>query len=362
MKLRYIISFFFICLNLINIQSNYVIALSNNPQKKEEKSNLINEDYYILGHGDVLRLNIFGAPELSGEIKIINDGTVSIPIAGNIKISGLTLDQATLKIKKLLSKELLQSDLQILLLKTRPVKVAIIGEVARPGIYSLTDKEVSQIENASKVSISGLPTVVDAIQKAGGLSKKADLTNIELYRKLSGENGKYKKANLNFLQLIKSGDFNQNPFLFDSDVIKIKSISSGNTSKNGITISKSNLSPKTITINVVGEVKNPGEFKVKNNTSLIRGILAAGGPLDIGSNKGKVKLLRIEDDGTHSVSNFRYDLRKPTSERNNPMLIAGDTLIVNSSLFGKTTKTIKAVSQPVSGIVQIWTLLRLIQE
>lgn len=346
--------------SVFDLKINKVIAQNKNLESLNNET--IQEDYYILGQGDILRLNIFGAPELSGEVSIINDGTISIPIIGSVKISGLTLKSAKLKIEELLSRELLQNDVQVLMVKTRPVRVAIVGEVARPGIYSLTDKEVSEIETASKVSISGLPTVIDAIQKSGGLNKKADLENISLYRKISDNNEEYKIANLNFLNLIKKGDMSQNPFLFDSDIIKVNPINNKDISENGLIITKSNLSPKSININVVGEVKNPGEFKVNNNTTLTRGILAAGGPQDVGANTGKVKLLRIENDGTHNIYNFKYNLNKSTSDKDNPMLIEGDTLIVNSSLFGKASKTINSISQPVSGIVQVWTLLKLIND
>lgn len=361
MKFRKVIFYFFIFLSFLNFKSDYIFA-ENRINKQEFNKEFIQEDFYILGQGDILKLNILGAPELSSEVAIINDGTISIPLLGNIKISDLTLESAKIKIEKLLTNELLQNDVQLLIVKTRPVKVAVIGEVARPGIYSLTDREVSEIENTSKVSISGLPTVIDAIQKSGGLTKKADLQKIKLTRKMSGEKNKYKKTNLNLLKLIKTGDLSQNPYLFDSDIIEVKQIKNGNVSQNGLIITKSNLSPSSININVVGEVINPGEYKVNNNTSLVRGILAAGGPKDIGSNKGKVKLLRINENGNHEVYSYKYDLTKQTSDKNNPMLLSGDTLIVNSSLFGKTSKRINSISQPVSGIVQVWTLLKLIND
>lgn len=361
MKFRRVIYYLLMLLCFFNFKQNYIIA-ENKIVEEELNNELIQDDFYILGQGDLLKLNILGAPELSSEVSIINDGTISMPLLGNIKISGLTIEAAKIRIEKLLSNQLLQNDVQLLIVKTRPIKVAVIGEVARPGIYSLTDREVSEIETTSKVRISGLPTVIDAIQKSGGLTKKADLQKIKLTRKMSGDTNQYKKTNLNLLNLIKRGDLSQNPFLFDSDIIEIKQIKNGNVSQNGLLITKSNLSPSSININVVGEVVNPGEYKVKNNTSLIRGILAAGGPKDIGSNKGKVKLLRINGDGKHKVFSYKYDLTKKTSDKDNPMLLSGDTLIVNSSLFGKTSKRINSISQPVSGIVQVWTLLKLIND
>ena len=65
--------------------------------------------------------------------------------------------------------------------------------------------------------------MVDAIQKAGGLTLDADISEIILYRKLSGNKNELKKVKLNPLDLIKSGNQINNPNLFDGDIIKIPS-------------------------------------------------------------------------------------------------------------------------------------------
>ena len=80
--------------------------------------------------------------------------------------------------------------------------------------------EISSIEGSS-TTISGLPTVVDAIQKAGGITKNANITRVILQRRIPGKDISYKQASLNLASLIMRGQQVQNPFLFDGDIIKL---------------------------------------------------------------------------------------------------------------------------------------------
>ena len=63
------------------------------------------------------------------------------------------------------------------------------------------------------------PTVIEAIQKSGGITKYANLTEIEITRILPGEEGEYKKATINILDAILKGKHEQNLLLFDKDTI-----------------------------------------------------------------------------------------------------------------------------------------------
>ena len=102
----------------------------------------------------------------------------------------------------------MRTDLSIRILRTRPILISLAGEIKRPGIYSL--KEFSSSSN-------GLPTVIDAIQKAGGVTQNTDLKNIRLHRKLPGNNNKYKVTNLDLYSLVIDGNQIYNPYLFDGD-------------------------------------------------------------------------------------------------------------------------------------------------
>ena len=72
----------------------------------------LDHDYYIIGPGDILELRLFDAPELSGNLDVLNDGTISLPLVGSVRVSGLTLQQAADWVKQLLSSQLLRPELQ----------------------------------------------------------------------------------------------------------------------------------------------------------------------------------------------------------------------------------------------------------
>ena len=84
-----------------------------------------------------------------GDDLLMNDGSVPLPLVGSVRLSGLTLQQATQWVQQLMSKELLRPHLQLQVVKPRPIRVALVGQVERPGIYSLTTSETGQAEDKS---------------------------------------------------------------------------------------------------------------------------------------------------------------------------------------------------------------------
>jgi polysaccharide export outer membrane protein len=98
----------------------------------------LQDDSYLLGPGDGLDLKLFDAPEFSGALEVLNDGTVSLPLIGSVRLTGLSLSQVNLWLTSLYRKQLLRPELQLRVVKPRPIRVALVGEVERPGLYSLT--------------------------------------------------------------------------------------------------------------------------------------------------------------------------------------------------------------------------------
>ena len=320
----------------------------------------LQEDAYIIGPGDVLDLKLFDAEELSGSLQVLNDGSVSLPLVGSVRLGGLTLQQATLWVRKMMSKELLRPDLQLRVMSPRPIRVALVGQVERPGIYSLTSSETAQTAGGPALRLSGLPTVVDAIQKAGGITQNANLRKVVLQRRLPGIDSKlsYKQAELDLLDLVLDGNQSQNPFLFDGDTIRIREAEE--TPHEAVELASANLSPQTISVNVIGEVEKPGSVQLKANTPLVQAVLAAGGPKSWRASLVNVDLVRINRNGSATLKKFRIDVRDGASNETNPPLRDGDSVKVNSSTLARASDTINAFSQPLGGLVQLWTLFRLI--
>ena len=318
----------------------------------------VQNDIYIIGPGDILELKLFDAPELSGPLEVLNDGSVSLPLVGPVRLSGLTIQQASVWARELLSVQLLRPELQITVVRARPIRVSVVGAVERPGLYSLSVSETTQTEGGPRLSISGLPTVVDAIQKAGGITQQANLRTVQLQRRLPGIPTKFKRTQLNLLDLVIEGDQLQNPFLFDGDTIKLQRAEE--TPREAIELAASNISPQVITVNVIGEVNNPGRLETEANTPLVQAILIAGGLKSWRANGGQVELVRINRNGTATLKRFRFDMSQGASNETNPPLRQGDTVRVGRSILAKGSDAIGAVSDPLSGLVTAASLFRIL--
>jgi len=316
------------------------------------------DDSYILGAGDGLDLKLYVAPELSGSVEVLSDGTASLPLIGSVKLTGLTLSQANFWLTTLFRAQMQRPDLLIRVVRPRPIRVAMVGEVQRPGVYSLTTSEVSQTAGAPSTIISGLPTVVDVIQKAGGITLNANLRSVILQRRLPGETPAFKRTKLDLLALVQLGDQLQNPLLFDGDTLRIERAEQ--PVKEAIEIAAVNLSPQEITVNVVGEVKKPGRLQVAANTPLVQAVLAAGGTDAWRASQRRVELIRINRNGTATRDVFALDLSQGASNTKNPPLRNGDTVLVNRSGFAVASDAIGAVTTPLTGLVNVATLFRLL--
>lgn len=341
-----------------NIVSEKEFPRNNNQNSPLKDELYLQNSYYLLGPGDGLNIKFIGNPELTDDFEILNDGNIQIPYVGNVFLDNLTLELAERKIKNLLSRELLQPEIQLKLIRKRPLKISLIGELERPGLYSLSQNENSSTEGGPRLTLSGMPTVVDAIQKAGGITQESDLRSVKISRRLPGKDNEYKTTNLDLMKLILEGDQSQNIYLFDGDIIDIKKAKI--LSKDLLKIASVNFAPSLIKINVIGEVNNPGLLEVSSNTLLNQGILYAGGPLNWRSDKGNVQLIRVNRNGTITKKIIKINLANGLSSDNNPPLKSGDTIILNRNLIAKSTDILKNVTDPISDVVTTWTLFKLI--
>jgi polysaccharide export outer membrane protein len=303
---------------------------------------LSQDDAYLLGPGDGLELKFFAATELSGPVEVLSDGTASLPLLGPVRLTALTLPQASRWLEALYRRQLLRPELQLSLVRPRPLRVALVGEVERPGLYTLTTSEASQSE--AKVTISGLPTRVDAIQKAGGVTPLANLS--------------YKRARLDLLALVRDGDQQQNPLLFDGDTIRIDR--APEPVAEAIELASTTLSPDSMNVNVIGEVERPGAVELPANTPLIQAVLAAGGPKGWRASRGSVELVRINRNGSVTRERFQLNLSQGASSTANPPLRNGDTVVVNRSGFAVASDALTAVGAPLTSVANIFALIRLL--
>lgn len=318
------------------------------------------QNAYIIGPGDQLQLTLLdpGVANLSGSFDILNDGSASLALLGSVVLEGLTVNQATGWLQSLYGRFLLRPDLNLRVVRPRPIQVSVVGEVETPGLYALSSDEGSQVEGRN-VSSPGLPTLVTAIQKAGGLTLNSDLTNVRLQRRLPGDSQQLRETEVNLAALLQLGDKYQNPFLFDGDTIVVGKATTPD--REVMELAATNLSPQTIQVNVVGEVVNPGRIQLQANTPLVQAILAAGGPQTWRANRGNVELVRLNRNGTAIREVFSINYSKGVSRASNPPLRNNDTVIVNRSAYAVATDALDAVTRPLSTLVNAWALFDVIR-
>ncbi len=363
---KFIKKLFFLKLGLITtilpfnpIQNSYGETINNSFQDNNIYSDInLQIDPYILGPGDELNIEVLDSEISSGEYTILNDGNINIPLAGDVNLNGRTLKEAITEIQNNLKKQLIEPIVSIQIIKPRPMTVFVLGEVDKPGIYTLNMSGIKSSIDTSGESIPGMPTLIKAIQKAGGITQSADLKEVELIRLLPGNKDEYKISKLNLIDLIFNGARNNNPYLFDGDIIKLKK-STELPSKRIETITYNNLTPNKIQISVIGEVVKPGRFLIDSNTPLLQSILEAGGPINSRSSKSNVDLYRINRDGTASHEKFKLDFKSGISP-NNPLLKDGDVVRVRRNLITKASDSLDTVARPLSSVVTVYSLFKII--
>jgi polysaccharide export outer membrane protein len=112
---------------------------------------------YVIDKGDTLKISVWENPDLSQELTVRPDGVVSMPLAGEIIAKGKTITQLDNEITMHLNTYIRHPDVSVSLKEMGGNKVVILGEVNRPGKYSLNDAS----------------TVIEAIAAAGGFGRDA---------------------------------------------------------------------------------------------------------------------------------------------------------------------------------------------
>ena len=384
-------------LALTSFNSFNLKVYGNFPEKLSDKVNNISIDYfknlpqndYILGPGDSLFIMVSRAyPELNTTITVDREGTINIPRLKKVYVQGLTTNELV----KLLDEAFLEyikfPETEVKILSYRPIRVYVDGEVANPGLQTLSgaftigsnnlqegeaylsdpgdlsyyadDEFRNQLQGeAMGVITNYFPTVYDAIRSAGGISRFSDLKEVEVIRDNSiSKGGGRKKAILNFERLILEGDNTQNIRIYDGDFINIKKAKDSNL----MLLSKaarSNLNPKFINVYVSGRVQEAGNKKVAKTSTLNDVIAISGGTKVI---KGKITFIRFNVDGTVEQRKISYSKNHKRGAYKNPFLEDGDIVFVGQSFLSSSTEVISEVTAPFQGLFSAYGLLQVITE
>jgi polysaccharide biosynthesis/export protein len=137
---------------------------------KKAPQQLTSQTPSYLVSGDSVKISFPAAPELNQTQKIGADGTLSLPLVGEVNASGKTVGQLQEELSRLYKPQLQDNEV-IVNLDTRAVPVVVSGAVQKPG----------------KIVFERPATVLEAIMEAGGFTPEADLKKVSLIRIVKGE-------------------------------------------------------------------------------------------------------------------------------------------------------------------------------
>jgi polysaccharide export outer membrane protein len=189
-----------------------------------------------------------------------------------------------------------------------------------------------------------------SLQLAGGITSQADVRKIKLRRPT--RTGTEQTIDINLWELLQSGDLNQDIVVQDGDTIIIPTATEISVAE-ATQLATTTLSPTTIEVGVVGEVKNPGAVKLQPNSSLNQALLAAGGFNDGRASRGTVDLIRLNPNGTVTKRPVQVDLAKGINEETNPILRNNDVVVVDRNSLTKTGDRVNTIAGPLGTILGI---------
>lgn len=201
----------------------------------EPNMNIATPQNYVLGPGDAVIIDIYGASQRSINATVSPDGDVTIEGFGPIQVSGLTVQQANARVRTQLGARYQSSKVRLTLGQTRTITVNVMGEVMLPGTYTL----------------SAFASVFHALYMAGGVNDIGTLRNIKVFR----QNKLISKVDI--YDYILNGKLTGNVRLSDGDVISVETYD--------------------CLVNVTGKVKRPMYYEMKKDESIETLLKYAGG-------------------------------------------------------------------------------------
>lgn len=201
----------------------------------EPAMNIATPQNYVVGPGDNVKVDIFGASQKSSVYTVSPDGDITIEGYGPINISGLTISQANARLRSTLGSHYSSSSIKVSLGQTRTITVNVMGEVKTPGTFTL----------------SAFASVFHALYMAGGINEIGTLRNIKVYR------GGRLVTVVDVYDYILNGKLKGNVRLADNDVIVV--------------------GPYDSMVNISGKVKRPMYYEMKKNESVGTLLKYAGG-------------------------------------------------------------------------------------
>ena len=236
-----------------------------------------------LGAGDVVKVTVYGSPDLALETRISEAGSLTFPLLGEVKVGGLAVAAAEKKISGLLESGgfLRKAQVNILVTLLQSQQVSVLGLVNRPGRYPLESKR-------------GL---LDMLALAGGISVEG-ADSVTLIRK---RDGKASREVVDVVDMVRSGDLQRDFALSGGDIVYVER------------------SPRFY---IYGEVQRPGPFRLERAMTVIQALSTGGGLTPRGTERG-IRIKRRGADGVLQTLDAKHD----------DLVQTDDVIYVKESLF-----------------------------
>lgn len=216
----------------------------------------------VLGPGDEVSMHVFGQSNMDTTTYVADDGTIQVPLAGPVHISGLSPSGAARAIEVALRKGqfLVNPHVSITILKSNSQEVSVLGQVERPGMYPIQSNT----------------TLLDLLAQAGGETNQGADTVFILR---TGPDGAIHRLPVNLQGLAATGTA--------PEAAQI-------TLRGGDKV----FVPRAPEIFVMGDVHSPGKFKLSQGMTVLEAVAQAGGITDMGSTH-RILIRRPQPDGKY---------------------------------------------------------------
>jgi polysaccharide export outer membrane protein len=267
---------------------------------------------YVIGAQDVLSIAVWDQEDLAGKFAVESDGTFTFPLVGRVKAGGLTLREVEAELIRLLKDGFfINPQVTVAVEQYRSQQVFVVGEVRTPGAQSLTGDmtliEVLARAGSTLPSAGGEAVIVrpPAGSVVGGpwlpdLGADGGTGAVPGGSHETGDARTHAEVMRVDIRDLENGVLAQNVRLRDGDTVFV---------------------PRAPTMFVFGQVRNPGEYPITSQITVLQSLSLAGGVTDRGSTS-RIRIVRLVDGEKVEIGAKLNDLVEP-----------GDTVIVQERFF-----------------------------
>lgn len=264
---------------------------------------------YNIHVGDILKVDVFQVEELSQSYQVGSRGRIFVPLLGQLRVKGLSVDEVQSLLSANLSKNLLKNpQVNVSILEYAPQQVTVMGAVSRPDIYDITQGR----------------NIYEMLTLAGGFADDAGSSVYIKSAQTNKESGQIETITL-------SVDVHD---MFEVETVKaletqqtLKQLMLGNG--DSIFVSKAGA------VYVDGPIKKPGKYILEGETTVTQ-ILAIAGGGDFVSSERDVNVLRRENG---EVKIYKVNVSKVRAGKEKDLLLkGGDIVTIGKSALKSATK------------------------